>query len=69
MTNPLWKSTQLFSFSGIRELRAAVAHAITGIAFRRHGLGLIQGYLREGTDHEVRVHIWQRAGARVRGGR
>lgn len=44
----------------IADLRALAAYAIRGndLIWRRHGIGLLQAYIREGDDHEVRLHIW-----------
>jgi hypothetical protein len=28
------------------------------LKWRRHGIGLVQAYVCEGADHEVRVHVW-----------
>lgn len=47
LSNPYW-----------REMRAAVAHAMPHLVWRRHGIGALQAYLSEGTNPEVRVHIW-----------
>ncbi len=39
-------------------LVALVAVAIPVISWRHHGIGVLQGYLIENTEPEVRIHIW-----------
>jgi hypothetical protein len=45
---------------GHAAMRALVLHAMAGMHWRHHGIGVLQGYLCEGGDPEVRVHIWSR---------
>ena len=38
--------------------RALVAGALRRLKWRHSGLGMLQAYVLEGSQHEVRVHIW-----------
>lgn len=39
-------------------LKALVLHAFPSIRWRHHGIGVLQGYLSEHKDPEVRIHVW-----------
>ncbi len=41
-------------------MRAMALRALDGITWRHHGIGVLQGYLDEGTGIETRLHIWSR---------
>lgn len=41
-------------------MRAMVLQAMGNMEWRHHGIGVLQGYLSEGADPEVRVHVWSR---------
>ncbi len=41
-------------------LRALVLAQLDRIEWRHHGIGALQGYIRENADPEVRVHIWSK---------
>lgn len=41
-------------------MRALVLKAIPFTIFRHHGIGVLQGYLAENAEPEVRIHIWSR---------
>ena len=41
-------------------MRAMVLQAIDLMSWRHHGIGVLQGYLSEGSAPEVRVHVWSR---------
>lgn len=53
-----WKHTSVAPATGVEALRASVARNLFSLNWRRHGVGCLQAYLREGDDHEVRVHVW-----------
>ena len=40
------------------ELRALVKLSLRQLQWRHHGIGVLQGYVSQGADPEVRVHIW-----------
>jgi len=42
-------------------LRAAVLSALPTLSWRHHGIGVLQAYLVEHVEPEVRVHIWHPA--------
>ncbi len=39
-------------------LRALVSSVLPSLSWRHHGIGVLQAYLAEDTDPEVRIHIW-----------
>jgi hypothetical protein len=41
-------------------MRAMVLQAMDGMKWRHHGIGVLQGYLSEDAEPEVRVHVWSR---------
>lgn len=47
--------------AGHRVLCGMVASLIPHIKWRHNGLGLLQAYAQEGTERELRVHIWCKA--------
>jgi hypothetical protein len=52
--------TTIFENRAVHSLRALVLSALDGIKWRHHGIGVLQGYIREDQNPEVRVHIWSR---------
>jgi len=44
--------------SGYDAARALVAKLIPHLKWRRHGIGVLQGYVSEGGEVETRVHVW-----------
>jgi hypothetical protein len=38
-----------------------VLHAFPSLKWRHNGLGLLQAYLYEGVDRELRVHVWHKS--------
>lgn len=53
-----YRSTLAEPLTSLRELRALVACAIPRLRWRHHGLGVLQAYLVEDQEPEIRVHIW-----------
>lgn len=47
-----------FEPSAVRALLAAFIATAPRDAWRHHGIGVLQAYVREGTDTEVRMHVW-----------
>jgi hypothetical protein len=45
---------------GSNALRALALSVFDRIEWRHHGIGVLQGYAREGRAPEVRLHIWSR---------
>lgn len=43
---------------GHAAMSAMVKALIPSLTWRHHGIGVLQGYVSEGVDPEVRVHIW-----------
>lgn len=39
-------------------IRALVKKSLPSIQWRHHGIGVLQGYVAENTEPEIRVHIW-----------
>ena len=52
--------TQIGRNAAAPAMRAMVLHAMDAMKWRHHGIGVLQGYLAEGTAPEVRVHVWSR---------
>lgn len=54
--------TRWFKNSAVASMRGMVAKLIAYdcIEWRHHGIGVLQGYIREGTGIEARIHIWNR---------
>jgi hypothetical protein len=50
--------TEIFKNHAFRSMRALVSSMIDRIEFRHHGIGVLQGYVQENTEPEIRVHIW-----------
>jgi hypothetical protein len=50
--------TSIFTNPAYLSMRALVLSVIDRIEFRHHGIGVLQGYVRENSDPEIRIHIW-----------
>lgn len=53
-------TTKIFENPAVRSMRALVVASLDRINFRHHGIGVLQGYIVENSDPEIRVHIWSR---------
>lgn len=51
-------STTLFHNPALASMRALVTRALPLIEWRHHGIGVLQGYLAEDQEPEIRIHIW-----------
>lgn len=58
MNGKNWKYTTVSGTENNEAFCASLARSLHRLNWRRHGIGCLQAYLREGEDHEVRVHIW-----------
>lgn len=56
---PLTHTTILVN-NAIHSMRALALDWIDRVRWRHHGIGVLQGYVREGVNPEVRLHIWSR---------
>lgn len=61
MNQPIVTTRRAMDTREWRALCGAVAFALPHISWRHSGLGVLQGYLHEGTEHELRVHVWHRS--------
>lgn len=52
--------TQIFKDDAAPALSALVLQALDTLEWRHHGIGVLQGYLLEGVEPEVRVHVWSK---------
>ncbi len=52
--------TTTFRNSSLISMRALTLAMIDRIEFRHHGIGVLQGYVCENVEPEVRIHIWSR---------
>ena len=50
--------TTIFRNYAFHAMRALVWSVIDRIEFRHHGIGVLQGYVRENSEPEIRIHIW-----------
>jgi len=41
-------------------MRAMALRLLPSMSWRHHGIGCLQGYVAEGADPEVRLHVWSR---------
>jgi len=53
--------TEIFHNPSVRAMRAMALQLIDRVEFRHHGIGVLQGYVLENTEPEIRIHIWSRA--------
>ena len=44
----------------LQGMRAMARHAMRTMQWRHHGIGVLQGYLSEDSQPEVRIHVWSR---------
>ena len=56
--------TTVTKTANTQTLRALVERLLPSLEWRHHGIGVLQGYVREDADPEIRVHIWSRDLAR-----
>ena len=52
--------TTVTKTANTQTLRALVERLLPSLEWRHHGIGVLQGYVREDADPEIRVHIWSR---------
>lgn len=50
--------THVFRCISYHSLRAMALRLIPSLSWRHHGIGVLQGYIAEDTDPEIRLHIW-----------
>lgn len=50
--------TKVERCASLTSLRAMARALIPSLSWRHHGIGALQGYVREGSSSEVRLHIW-----------
>ncbi len=53
--------TKIFNNPAIKAMRALVRSKIDQLEWRHHGIGVLQAYVQEGAEPEIRIHIWSRA--------
>lgn len=53
-------NTKIYENPAFRSMQALVVASIDRIDFRHHGIGVLQGYVVENSEPEVRVHIWSK---------
>lgn len=54
------KTGNIFYNPAVNAMRAMVLSAIDQIEWRHHGIGVLQGYIKEHSEPEVRIHIWSK---------
>lgn len=53
-------STVILNCDSVNALRAMALMLIPHLKWRHHGIGVLQGYVSEGYEPEIRLHIWCR---------
>lgn len=53
-------NTEIFENPAVSAMRAMVLPILDKITFRHHGIGVLQGYLVENAEPEIRVHVWSK---------
>lgn len=53
-------NTKVTRNGGLHSMRAMALQAMGSMKWRHHGIGVLQGYLSEASDPEIRLHIWSR---------
>lgn len=53
-------NTRIYENPAHFAMRALVLSVLDRIEFRHHGIGVLQGYIAENCEPEIRVHIWSR---------
>ena len=51
-------NANVFANTSFVAMRALVRGLIDKVEFRHHGIGVLQGYVVENADPEIRIHIW-----------
>lgn len=54
------KNTTIFENPAVHAMKALVLASLDQVDFRHHGIGVLQGYVLENCEPEVRIHIWSR---------
>lgn len=52
--------TNIYKNYAFASMRAMVLPLMDKVKWRHHGIGVIQGYIREDVDPEIRIHIWSK---------
>ncbi len=52
--------TTVYKTEATHSLRALALPLIDKLKWRHHGIGVLQGYVCEGTEPEIRLHIWSK---------
>lgn len=52
--------TMIYPNPALHAMRELVLSVIDRVEFRHHGIGVLQGYVREHCDPEIRIHVWSR---------
>ena len=54
--------TEIFHNPSVRAMRAMALQLMMGdeIRFRHHGIGVLQGYVTENCEPEIRIHVWSK---------
>lgn len=52
--------TEIFKNPALCAMRALALSAFDKVEWRHHGIGVLQGYVREHSEPEIRLHVWSR---------
>ena len=53
-------TTQIFKNPALLSMRALALLWLDKVEWRHHGIGVLQGYVRENSEPEIRLHIWSK---------
>lgn len=53
-------NTLIFKNRACKAMRALALASLDRTTFRHHGIGVLQGYVSENTEPEIRIHVWSR---------
>lgn len=54
-------NARIFRNPAVQSMRALVLAMFDRLEWRHHGIGVLQAYVQEGANPEIRIHIWSRA--------
>lgn len=52
------QGTEIYKNRALYSMQATILSLMDKIQWRHHGIGVLQGYIREDVNPEIRIHIW-----------
>ena len=53
-------NTTIYKNAAVESMRALCLMVLDTVEWRHHGIGVLQGYVREECEPEIRLHIWSK---------